>query len=583
MNDLLNLTGLTAFHFLRPWWLILLIPIVIAFLYARRFAEQQPKWGKIIADHLLQALTIPGGNNGWVNPLNMGLFLLCLCALLLAGPTWQRQPSPFVQDEAALVVALNLSNTMMQTDIQPSRLERAKQKIMDLLEMRGSARTGLIAYSGSAHQIIPLSNDPDILKQFLAAVDGDMMPREGNFPETVIPLAKQMLRDASVPGTLLIIGDGVGPASIEKFKQNFSDTSFQLLVLGVGLTELAEGAAETAPIEDQFGGAHLALQEEALEQLAASANGYYQKSTADKRDVRRLNRLVDYHIAAVDDSDRPWKDAGYYLLYPIALIFLFWFRRGWTLNWCVAFLFVQALAVSPPTLAKGFAEGIVKQSEAQHADAAPPANLMPSTFSRIKREFMDLWLSRDQQGRYYFERGEYGRAASLFQDPAWKGIAFYYAENFSAAAEIFRQIDKPLWRFNLANALAQGQHYVLAVKTYSQVLEEDSMHAGALKNRNFVQKIINEINRMSASQQTEPGEATRELGDAPQRGDGADQVDIASAEAEQLTAEQLFADEAIHEMWMRQVQADPARFLGAKFQLQYRRQREQSQPQGNAE
>ncbi|MFT5656611.1 MAG: Ca-activated chloride channel family protein, partial [Arenicella sp.] len=70
-------------------------------------------------------------------------------------------------------------------------------------------------------------------------------------------------------------------------------------------------------------------------------------------------------------------------------------------------------------------------------------------------------------------------------------------------------------------------------------------------------------------QQTEQGEASKQLGDAPQRADGADQNDIAADEIEQLSAEQILADEQIQEMWMRQVQADPARFLRSKFQLQY--------------
>jgi Ca-activated chloride channel family protein len=101
------------------------------------------------------------------------------------------------------------------------------------------------------------------------------------------------------------------------------------------------------------------------------------------------------------------------------------------------------------------------------------------------------------------------------------------------------------------------------------VLDEAPNQPGALNNRSFVQQIIDDINRMSASQQTEQGQASKQLGDAPQRADGADQDDIASEEIEQLSAEQLLADEQIHEMWMRQVQADPARFLRSKFQSQY--------------
>ena len=548
---MIDLALLSALHFLRPWWLVLLVPVTWIFFRLRQSDAQGSQANKIIADHLLQALTINGGNKHWFNPANMGLMLLALSVLLMAGPTWQQKASPFVQDQAVLVVALDLSNTMNQTDIQPSRLDRAKQKIEDLLLLRGNARTGLIAYAGSAHQVIPLTNDPDIIRQFLAALDSRMMPKPGKFPEAVIPLADQMLRDASAPGTLLMIGDGVGPNSAEQFDRYFSDAPYQLLVLGIGLTELSEGQLA----DQQFGGAHLALQDNALKELASAANGSYQRTSADKSDVQRINRLIDHHLAAVGDSDLPWVDAGYFLLYPISLMFLLWFRQGWTLNACLALFFIQSLSISQPTFA---------EPQSGHIRA--------SVFDRIGDGFLDLWLSPDQQGRYYFEKGDYQHAARKFKNPAWQGTAYYYAENFAAAAELFTQIDSPAGRFNLANALAQGQHYVAAVKVYSQVLAEQADHADALKNRAFVQQIIDDINRMSASQQTEAGEVTRELGDAPQRADGAEQEDIADQQTEQLTAEQLLTEQHIHDMWMRQVQADPARFLGAKFNVQYHRQ-----------
>ncbi len=562
---MIDLIGFSAIHFLRPWWLVLLIPIVLLVFYSKPALESNSRWAEFIADHLFDALKVKGGHSHWFNPVNVGLVLVSLCALLMAGPSWQRQVSPFVQDQAVLVIALDLSDTMSQKDIQPSRLVRAKQKISDLLALRGDARTGLIAYAGSAHQVIPLSNDASLIHQFLAAVDITMMPKSGKFPETILPLANQMLSDAAEPGTLLLIGDGIAPTTIDAFETFFDQQPYQLIVLGMGLTEPIVNDVD----DQKFGGAHLALQENALKSLASSASGYYQKNTADKSDVQRINRLIEHHLALVDDDDRSWLDAGYFLLYPIAFMFLYWFRKGWTLNWCVALFFVHALATTPPSLA-GELEG-EPQFTSLTDGAEGQSNRRPGIpiVERVKREFIDLWMSPDQQGRYYFDRGDYSLAAQRFENLAWQGMAHYYAENFSAAAELFRRIDSPVGRFNLANALAQGQHYVAAVRVYSAVLDEAPNQPGALNNRSFVQQIIDDINRMSASQQTEQGQASKQLGDAPQRADGADQKDIASEEIEQLSAEQLLADEQIHEMWMRQVQADPARFLRSKFQSQY--------------
>jgi Ca-activated chloride channel family protein len=148
-------------------------------------------------------------------------------------------------------------------------------------------------------------------------------------------------------------------------------------------------------------------------------------------------------------------------------------------------------------------------------------------------------------------------------------MSFYYAENFAEAIKLFELLETPAGRFNYANALAQGEHYVKAVQTYSDLLQDFPDHQGALKNRLIVQQIVDDINRMSESQRDEPGKASRELGDLPQRGEGAEQLNSTPQLVEQLTAEQLLTDLQIHEMWMRQVQVDPSRFLAAKFQLQY--------------
>jgi len=532
-----ELEQLSAFHFLRPWWLLALIPLAFSMLYVKRLKDPVAQWHKTIAPHLLKALTVSRSHGSWFNPVNLSFIAILLGVVSVAGPSWERQASPFVEDEAVLVIALDLSNSMNQLDIQPTRLERAKQKIEDLLKLRGGSRTGLVVYSGTAHSVIPLTNDPDIIYQFLSAVVTDMMPTPGKLPEKILPIADQMLRESVVPGTVLLMGDGLSSESSLAFKDYFSRAQHQLLILGVGLAEASEPQTDST----LFGGAHLPLQQEQLSALAKSVGGYYQEITLDKTDIQRINRQVNQHMANVEDGSRPWVDAGYYLLYPFALIFLFWFRKGWTLHWCLLFLMLGSGSYSPATNAEG-------------------------------RPFIDLWLTPDQQGRYYFEKGDYTRAAQRFHDPAWKGMAFYYNENFSAAAELFAQIDTVEGMFNLANAQAQGQNYLLALNTYDEILAQEPQHAGATRNRAKVASIVDEINQMSESQQPEAGEAISELGDAPKRAEGVDKQEIFLSEVKQLSADEILTDQRIHDLWMRQVQQDPSKFLSVKFQMQLNRE-----------
>ena len=102
--------------------------------------------------------------------------LIVLICLALAGPTWQREPAPFADDTAALVIVVEVTPTMLAQDVQPSRLERAALKIHDLLALRRGSVTALVAYAGSAHLVLPLTQDGDLITEFAAQLDPSIMP-----------------------------------------------------------------------------------------------------------------------------------------------------------------------------------------------------------------------------------------------------------------------------------------------------------------------------------------------------------------------------------------------------------------------
>ncbi len=172
------------------------------------------------------------------------------------------------------------------------------------------------------------------------------MPRPGKFPEQALALADAMLSDSMVPGTLLVIADGSGPNSIDAFEKYFAAKPHQLIVLGIG----SEKAASDSALERGF----IPLQRDTLKSLAKAGEGYYQQTTLDKVDVRRINRRVKDHLLDVDDDSRPWVDMGCYLIFPFALVFLLWFRKGWTLQWCLlAGVLVAGTSWTPAASAEG--------------------------------------------------------------------------------------------------------------------------------------------------------------------------------------------------------------------------------------
>jgi len=169
-------TAAIPFHLLRPLWLFALVPV--AAIFAMLLWRQNPRaqWGRVIAPHLLRHLIVEPGKGRGANALYLVAAGMVLGIIALSGPTWRRELPPFVEDRAPLMIVLALSTSMDQPDVAPTRLERAKQKVSDLIAARAGARTGLIAYAGTAHLVMPLTDDRSVIEPFLAALTTGLTP-----------------------------------------------------------------------------------------------------------------------------------------------------------------------------------------------------------------------------------------------------------------------------------------------------------------------------------------------------------------------------------------------------------------------
>jgi len=183
-------------------------------------------------------------------------------------------------------------------------------------------------------------------------------------------------------------------------------------------------------------------------------------------------------------------------------------------------------------------------------------------------DFFDLWLTKDQQGQLLFNAGHYEQASKTFNNVHWLAFSAYGNQDYETAATFYSQFNNKESLLAQANALAHGRHYLKARNLYQDILDQYPNYSATEENRDLIQAIIDEVNLLSESQKAEQGESIKELGDEPQTGDGAEKQEARSQEVEQLNAEQLLLDPNLNEMWLRQVQKDPDRFLSQKFHFQ---------------
>jgi Ca-activated chloride channel homolog len=318
-------------------WLWALVPAVGVWVLMFFERTSTWRWRAVIAPHLLEHLVRHPRRRAWTRPASFALPGLVIGILALAGPAWERQKTPFVQDEAPLVVALDLSQSMNAIDVQPTRLKRTQQKIRDLLALRSGARTALIAYAGSSHMVLPFTDDAKVIEMYLVSLETGLMPIAGKDPAKALSLAEEMLVRETAVGTILFVTDGIAEKYAPAFAGHKKVSRHQVLVLAVGTSK--GGPVRLGKddfLKDARGQRVIStLDRKGLEALESQAGTYVLGATLDDRDIQKLIRRVNTHLKSVQAVDEriPWEDCGYYLVFSVLPVSLLWFRKGWTIRW----------------------------------------------------------------------------------------------------------------------------------------------------------------------------------------------------------------------------------------------------------
>ena len=556
---------LAAFHFLRPWWLLALLAAVAMALVAARAQRSRSSWEAVIDEPLRDALIERAlKRSGPLLPLFTGL-ALAVAGVALAGPTWQRLPQPIDQKTDALVIVLDLSLSMYAKDVEPSRLIRARHAVTDILRERKEGFTGMVAYAGDAHTVAPLTDDVRTIENLLAALSPEMMPVLGSNPGTALELARTLLRSAGMQqGRILLVTDGV-----DRIVDLSKDASpnFPISILGIGTPDGAPIPLEFVDqpgrfLTDRQGDTIVArLDAGRLEALAQMCNGRYLTAGADDSN---LGQLLETSLPSADDGRRLegkfdlWADYGYWLallLIPFALLN---FRRG-----AVA-LFVFVL-MPPPAHASWWS---------------------------------DLWKTPDQQGFQALQQGEPERAASLFENPQWKGVADYRGGDYAGADLEFSTDTSPAGTYNRGNALAHQGKYDEAIAAYTATLRANPRDEDAAFNKALLEKLRdrkqageNDSNESQRNrEQAESGQPREQNSsgnpnqEASQSGEqqankrpetkeqksDQDQKQPNDEDKQQTAEREAPRDEQRDalEQWLRRVPDDPSGLLRRKFQFE---------------
>tara|TARA_R110002072_G_scaffold216658_1_gene374054 strand:+ start:10183 stop:12054 length:1872 start_codon:yes stop_codon:yes gene_type:complete len=610
MNESLTFAqALSEFHFIRPLWLLALVP---AFFFFRRLwilDARGSAWQKVVDPNLLPFLLSKTKHKSQRLPLYLLLAVWSLCIIALAGPTWSKETQPVQQRQDSLVIVLDLSLGMFATDFEPNRITIARRKILDTLDMRREGQTALIVYAGEAHMVTPLTDDSVSIRNMVPALNPNIMPVIGNNPAEAIAMASALMDEAaSVNGRILLITAGIPQEQNNRIADALNHGRYPLHIIGIGSSQGAPiPAAGGEFLRDSSGQMVISsMDRNNLTRVSSANNGRYQDVSVDGADLESI--LAESLLRGENDSYLEseeevelWRDAGPWLLFLLVPLCALCFRRGWVLQLTLSAGLIMmmlepspAMAQEPDTSSDPLTQTVaVGSAQPEQAPAAPP-----------RFDWRAIFLNKNQRAARALENQDPNTAAVLFQDDSWRATANYRAGNYEAAIQDFSQGEDIDSIYNLGNALAYAERFEQSIAAYNRVLELQPDHADALKNKAIVEQLLEQQQQEEQEQQEQQEQEEQEQSEAeaeseenqeesePQLDDEQQEQDQEPQQPqEQETPEQdpqdaetedsqknqrsenteFEEDQESLEQFLRRIEDNPGELLQRKFQFESRR------------
>jgi len=570
-----------SFHFIRPLWLLALIPFLALLIILLKKQFQHGHWNRICDSELLPFILQSNFQQHSKAPVFLTAIGCLIAILAISGPTWEKLPAPVFRNISALVIVLDLSQSMNAQDIKPSRLIRARYKIADILKQRKDGQTALIVYANNAYTVTPLTNDIETIASQLTALNSQIMPRQGSNAYNAIKKATALLKQTGLnQGDILLVTDGINDSLITKITPILDPYRLSILAIGT-----PSGAPINMPnggfLKDPVGTIVIPkLNLTALAELSHAGQGILQTITADDTDTNALAARFNQHPEKAKNESQDiqldlWLERGPWLLFLVIPLASLCFRRG-ILCWLALFLLP-----------------IPKTS---HAEALE-----------------NIWQTPDQQGYQEFNQGQFSQAAEKFNNTDWKFSALYRDGQYSKAIEALSDENSAKAHYNRGNSYTKLGQLPEALKAYNAALAINPNHTDAHYNKKLIEDALkkqqspdqdasknsppdedspthnndesNDTNAPPKDQQDNPSSQSEQDSSAKENQTPEDNPkkpnDESTHAPEQNPSEEHLdkatetedASNKVNEQWLKRIPDDPSGLLKRKFKYQYSQQK----------
>jgi Ca-activated chloride channel family protein len=301
------------FHFIRPLWLLSLLPLLVLIWFVLRQTSTLTAWSNVCDVHLLPYLIQTKKHSRHIFSRLLLIMSVVFMIISLAGPTWSRLPVPTYQQIQPRVVILDMSDTMLMRDLTPDRLSRAKFKLHDLFMHQGVGQFGLVVYTDEPFVVSPLTDDGQTIDALLSSLTPDIMPVQGQQLASALEQAGQLITQAGFQqGQIVVLTASIPSMAAIAAAKTLSHAGIYTSVIPVLSHEIAHD-----PL---------------FQQLAVAGQGKlipFSDTSTDLEQWLSASRGNPHYIENLQNEIPVWRDQGRWFLIPSLIFLLPVFRRGW--------------------------------------------------------------------------------------------------------------------------------------------------------------------------------------------------------------------------------------------------------------
>ena len=284
----------------KYFYLLALIPVVVALFLFNLFWKRKKQTA--FADlELFEKLSPEKSTFKPVLKLIILLLALTCVIIALVNPKMGTKVETVKRQGIDIVFAIDISKSMLAEDVAPSRLEKTKQLVSQIINQLGNDRVGIVGYAGSAYPVLPMTTDYSIAKMYLQSMNTNMVSSQGTAFNDAIKLSVDYfdIKDTSKLIVLVSDGEDHGDGADEAIEMAI-DKGVRIITIGVGtekgaLIPLKDDKGNVVSYKKDQNGENVItkLYPEILQNIAAKTKSKYIIGTSTKDVIEEVKKSLD--------------------------------------------------------------------------------------------------------------------------------------------------------------------------------------------------------------------------------------------------------------------------------------------------